>query len=92
MKVLGVDLHRPSAGGLTWAASVAVVLWLLAMATPWAPSTALSSASILLAAFVGCMSSEVGIHVARGWRHLVVNVLACVLALVIFHAVASLVA
>ena len=90
MKVIGVELHRASFAGVTSAAGIAVVLWLIVLATPLSPTSALSKASILLATFMGCLSSEVGIQVSRGWRHLVVNVAGCVLALIIFRSVAWL--
>ncbi|HEY2926579.1 hypothetical protein [Piscinibacter sp.] len=95
MKILGVELSRPSFGEVTASAVMAAGLWLACMAL-WRvsnqPMDRVEAGSGLLVIFWACVGVRMGIRVDRGPRHLVLNLLFAGALLIVYHAVVSLIA
>lgn len=84
MKVLGIALRRPSFNELTSAAVLAVGLWvaLLGLArSAGVALTAVDAGAALLVLAWSCAAVQIGIHVGRGRRHLVANLVVSALLL-----------
>ena len=77
MKLLGVQLRKPSFTETTFAAVMAVGLWIgyvgIANAVGSAPDK-ISAGAMLLVIFWGCICARVGIRIDRGLRHVVLNI------------------
>jgi hypothetical protein len=95
MKILGVELSRPSFGEVTASAVMAAGVWLACMAL-WRvsnqPMDRVEAGSGLLVIFWACVGVRMGIRVDRGPRHLVLNLLFAGALLIVYHAVVSLIA
>ena len=95
MKILGVELSRPSFGEVTASAVMAAGLWLACMAL-WRvsnqPMDRIEAGSALLVIFWACVGVRMGIRIDRGPRHLVLNLLFAGALLIVYHAVVSLIA
>lgn len=78
MKLLGIELRRPSFGEVTASAVMASGLW-LAYVGLWRASgqafVAADAGATLLVIFWGCVCVRLGIRVDRGPRHLMLNLL-----------------
>lgn len=90
MMVLGVEIKKPSFWEATLSVAIGVGLWCALMFSPLASSDAREAGSVLAVAVFGSLTSAMGIHVGKGWRHLALNVAGSIAVLVIYHAIASL--
>jgi hypothetical protein len=77
MKIIGVELRKPSFGEITTSAIMAVGLWMayvgISQATGDTPD-AVNAGGMLLVIFWGCVCARIGIRIDRGLRHLVLNI------------------
>lgn len=77
MKILGVQLRKPSFSEITTSAIMAAGLWVgyvgIAQAVGHMPD-AVSAGAMLLVIFWGCVCARFGIRIDRGLRHLVLNI------------------
>ena len=77
MKILGVQLRKPSFNEVTASAVMASGLWLLYVAALRATDAVfepINAGATLLVIFWGCVCVLLGIHVGRGLSHLSLNV------------------
>jgi len=77
MKILGIQLRKPSFDEVTASAVMAAGLWLAYIALMKVGGQAfdaVQSGAVLLIIFWGCVCVRFGIHVGRGLQHLVLNV------------------
>lgn len=91
MRVFGINLHKPTFWGVTRATAVAVALWGAIQASPLASNDSGRAASLLAALLFGCLSNEVGINVAKGGRHLLLNIAGCALVVLGWRLIASII-
>ncbi|WP_280153525.1 hypothetical protein [Piscinibacter sp. XHJ-5] len=95
MKILGIQLSKPSFNEVTASAIMAAGLW-LAIVALWRvseqPLDRIEAGAALLVVFWGCIGVRMGIRLDKGLRHLAVNVLCGGAILAIYHAVMALVA
>ena len=77
MKLLGVELRKPTFTETTMSAVMAVGLWMsyigVANALHSMPDP-ISAGGMLLVIFWGCICARFGIRIDRGVRHIVLNV------------------
>jgi hypothetical protein len=77
MKILGIELRKPSFEEVTASAVMAAGLWLAYVALMKLSGHAFEpehAGAVLLIMFWGCVCVRFGIHVGRGLQHLVLNV------------------
>ena len=89
MKLIGIPLRRPSFGEITASAVMGVGLWIAAVGLLRFLDVEIDKAdagAMLLVVFWGCVCTRVGIHVSRGHRHLLANLLVSTLLLVLYQA------
>lgn len=89
MKLFGIALVRPSFNQFTSATVLGVGLWLLCLGLARAAGAQLSAmdaGAALLVAVWSCVGTQLGIHVARGGRHLALNLGASALLLLAYQA------
>lgn len=95
MKLLGIQLRRPTFGEVTASAVMATGIWLAyvgltgASGQPFVPADA---GGALLVIFWGCVCVRFGIRVDHGLRHLVLNVLLGGALLLLYQALLTLAA
>jgi len=77
MKIAGVELKRPSFWRLTRAVAFAVVLWTLVMLLPFGEKTPSFTGAFLIALTCGCVSSELGLDIRQGSRHVWLSLAMC---------------
>jgi hypothetical protein len=78
MKILGIQLRRPSFGEVTASAVMATGLWLAYVGVTRVsgqPFVSGDAGAALLVIFWGCVCVRLGIRVDHGPRHLLLNVL-----------------
>lgn len=78
MKILGIQLRRPSFAEVTASGVMATGLWLAFVGlsrVSGQPFDAADAGAALLVIFWGCVCVRLGIRVDHGLRHLVLNVL-----------------
>jgi hypothetical protein len=95
MKILGVQLSKPSFNEVTASAVMAAGLW-LAIVALWRvseqPLDRIQAGAALLVIFWSCVGVRMGIRLDKGLRHVAVNVLCGGLILIVYNAVMALVA
>jgi hypothetical protein len=77
MKIIGVELRKPTFNELTTSAVMAAGLWIAYIGVAKAVGSTLDPANaggMLLVIFWGCVCARFGIRIDRGVRHLVLNV------------------
>ncbi|CAN5664758.1 hypothetical protein BH09PSE5_BH09PSE5_24660 [soil metagenome] len=78
MKIIGVELRKPTFTELTMSAIMAAGLWIAYMGiakTIGSAPDAVNAGGVLLVIFWGCVCTRFGIRVDRGVRHIVLNVM-----------------
>ena len=93
MKILGIELSKPSFNEVTASAVMAAGLWLAIMAlmrVSEQPLDRVDAGAALLVIFWGCVGVRLGIRFDKGLRHVAANVLGGGAILVIYHAVMAL--
>lgn len=89
MKFLGIALVRPTFQQFTSAVVLGIGLWMLVIGLARAAGaglTAVDAGAALLVAVWSCVATQLGIHVARGGRHLALNLGANALLLLLYQA------
>ena len=93
MKIIGIELRRPSFNEITAAAVLAAGLW-LAMVALWqsvgGPIDRAEAGGLLLVVFWGCVCARLGIRVERGPRHLALNLSFGALLISVYQAAITL--
>jgi len=94
MKILGIELTRPSFNEVTAAAVMASGLWLACVAL-WRlsnqPMDRVDAGAALLVIFWSCVGVRMGIRFDRGLRHVAANMLCAAVILALYHAILSLI-
>ena len=93
MKILGVELSKPTFNQVTAAAVMAAGLWMAAVAllrSAGQPLDRVDAGAALLVIFWGCVCVRMGIRVDRGPRHLAVNLLCAGVLLAAYQFVVML--
>ena len=93
MKILGIELSKPSFNEVTASAVMAAGLWLACIAL-WRvsehPMDRIDAGAALLVIFWGCVGVRLGIRLDKGPRHLAANLICGAAILLIYHAVMAL--
>ena len=93
MKILGVQLRKPSFDEVTASAVMAAGLWLAYVAYVKANGDAVDAVhagGVLLMIFWGCVCVRFGIHVGRGLQHLALNLALGAALLLLYQAAVAL--
>jgi len=93
MKILGVELSKPTFNQVTASAVMAAGLWMAIVAilrSTGQPLDRVDAGAALLVIFWGCVCVRLGIRVDRGPRHLAVNLLCAAVLLAIYQFVVML--
>lgn len=95
MHLIGIPLRRPSFAELTAAGVMAAGLFVLAIGLAsglaW-PLASVDAGALLLVLMWACVSARVGIHIGRGQRHLLANLLVSAALLGAYQAAWAVVA
>lgn len=94
MKIIGIELRRPSFNEVTASAVLAAGLW-MAIVALWKsvgapPLDRIDAGALLLVVFWGCVCVRFGIRVERGPRHLALNLAFCALLVSVYQAAVTL--
>ena len=93
MKILGIELSKPSFGEVTAAAVMAAGLWLACVAL-WRvsnqPMDRIDAGAALLVIFWACVGVRMGIRFDKGPRHVAANMLCAGVILAVYHAIVSM--
>ena len=92
MKILGIELSKPSFNEVTASAVMAAGLWLACVAlfrVSEAPMDRIEAGAALLVIFWGCVGVRMGIRFDRGLRHVAVNVLCGAAILAVYHSIVT---
>ena len=95
MQVLGIALKAPSFNQITAATVFGVGLWIACLGVLSATGHALGpqQAGAALLVFVwGALGAQIGVHIGKGTRHLVANVLVSGVLLALYEAAWALAA
>jgi hypothetical protein len=95
MKILGIELSKPSFNEVTASAVMAAGLWLACVAlfkVSQQPMDRTEAGAALLVIFWSCVGVRMGIRFDRGLRHVVVNLLCGAAILAVYQLVVSLIA
>ena len=94
MKILGIELNKPSFNEVTASAIMAAGLWLACVAL-WRvseqPMDRVEAGGALLVIFWACVGVRMGIRFDKGLRHVAANMLCAGVILAVYHAIASIV-
>jgi hypothetical protein len=95
MKILGIELSKPSFGEVTAAAVMAAGLWLACVAL-WRvsdqPMNRIEAGAALLVIFWGCVGVRMGIRFDKGLRHVAANMLCAGVILAVYHGIMAFLA
>ena len=92
MKILGIELSKPSFNEVTASAVMAAGLWLTCVAlfkVSEQPMDRIEAGAALLVIFWGCVGVRMGIRFDRGMRHVAANVLGGGVILAVYHFVVT---
>jgi hypothetical protein len=93
MKILGIQLRKPSFNEVTASAVMAAGLWLAYVALMKVSGQGfdrVQAGAVLLVIFWGCVCVRFGIHVGRGVQHLALNVAFGGALLILYQGAVSL--
>ena len=93
MKILGIELNKPSLNEVTASAVMAAGLWLACMAlfkVNDQPLDRIDAGAALLMIFWGCVGVRVGIRFDRGLRHVAANLVCGGAILLIYLGIVTL--
>jgi hypothetical protein len=88
MKLIGIELRKPSFNEVTAATIMAVGLWLACLGGATAlgqPMSKVDAGAALLVILWGCLSVRFGVHVGQGRMHLLANVGVTAVLLLIYQ-------
>lgn len=93
MKILGIELSKPSFNEVTAAAIMAAGLWLACMAL-WRvvahPMDRVEAGGALLVIFWACVGVRMGIRFDKGLRHVAANMLCAAVILAVYQGIMAL--
>jgi len=95
MKLLGIQLNKPTFNELTASAVMAAGLWLACVAlfkVSDQPIDRIDAGAALLMIFWGCIGVRMGIRFDHGLRHVAANVLGGAAILVVYHFTVTMLA
>lgn len=95
MKILGIQLNKPTFNEVTASAVMAAGLWLACVAlfkVSDQPLDRVEAGAALLMIFWGCVGVRVGIRFDRGLRHVAANVICGGAILVLYQGLVALLA
>lgn len=90
MKILGIDLVKPTFWQFTVAVAIGIVFWVLLVALGVTSKTPVGAGATLAATVFGSVSNACGVDVKKGWKHLLLNVGGCIAVLVLYQVIASI--
>ena len=93
MKILGIQLTKPSFNEVTASAVMAAGLWLAIVAVfhvTEQPMDRFQAGAALLVIFWGCVGVRMGIRLDKGLRHIAVNLLCAAVILMIYNVLMTL--
>jgi hypothetical protein len=93
MKILGIQLSKPSFNEVTAAAVMAAGLWLATVAlfrVAEQPIDRMQAGAALLVIFWSCVGVRMGIRFDKGPRHIAANMLCAGVILAVYNAIAIL--
>ena len=93
MKILGIELSKPSFNEVTASAVMAAGLWLTCVAlfkVSEQPMDRIEAGAALLVIFWGCVGVRMGIRFDRGLHHVAANVLGGGVILAVYHFMVTL--
>ena len=93
MKILGIQLTKPSFNEVTASAVMAAGLWMATIAlfhVTQQPIDRIQAGAALLVIFWSCVGVRMGIRLDKGLRHVVANVLCGGVILIAYSAVLTL--
>ncbi|HJV63695.1 MAG TPA: hypothetical protein VJ743_22290 [Albitalea sp.] len=93
MKILGIELSKPSFNEVTASAVMAAGLWLACVALWRAvdqPMDRVEAGAALLVIFWGCVGVRMGIRFDKGLRHVAANMLCAGVILAVYQGIVSL--
>lgn len=93
MKILGIQLNKPSFNEVTASAVMAAGLWLATVAlfrVTEQPIDRIQAGAALLVIFWSCVGVRMGIRLDKGLRHVAANVLCGGAILVVYSAVMTI--
>lgn len=88
MKLLGIPLRTPNTTELTAAAVMGTGLWVAAMGVMRIAAVEIGpfdAGALLLVVLWGCISVRLGIRIGHGHRHLLANLFASALLLLLYQ-------
>ena len=93
MKILGIQLSKPSFNEVTASAVMAAGLW-LAIVALWRvseqPLDRIQAGAALLIIFWSCVGVRMGIRFDKGPRHIAANMLCAGVILALYHVILTL--
>lgn len=89
MKLLDVEIRWPGFWPTTSAVAVGVLLWTLLTLSPLGAEDSTTASANLVAIVFGCVSNAAGIEVKRGGRHMLLNILGCLIVMAMFRVIAE---
>jgi hypothetical protein len=95
MKLIGIPLRKPSFNEITASMVMGVGLWLTALGVMHAvplPMNRADAGALLIVVLWGCLCVRLGIHVGRGSRHLLANIVVGAALLGLYQAAWALAA
>lgn len=92
MVLLGVQLRNPGPRALLLSAVIGFLFWGALMLSPVAPQSDLAAGAFLCSLIFGSVSSSCGVQVSRSMRHLLVNIVGCAVVLLVYLALAAMLA
>jgi hypothetical protein len=95
MKILGIELSKPSFNEVTASAVMAAGLWLACVAlfhVSQQPMDRIEAGGALLVIFWACVGVRMGIRFDKGPRHVAANMLCAGVILAVYHAIVSFLA
>lgn len=95
MKLLGIEIRKPSYHEFTAATVMAVGLWVAAIGCAYASGRALDAVeagALLMMCAWGCIAARIGLDMGRNSRHVIVHVGVSALLLGFYQGALALVA
>ena len=90
MRVLGVDLHKPSFRSFTLAVLLGVSIWALAVLLGMGGTDTVEITASLVSTVIGCLCCACGINVLKGGNHVLLLIICSSAVFVVFQLCVSI--